>query len=127
MIKRLFLLASFALLPTALFAQTPVLGNERLSWDQAGTSLPAVQAYEYKVYIDAAVSGTVVTPVTCAGTASPFVCSTAFPASTPGNHTVSVTAAAIVNTTRVESLKSTALPFVLVVAPTAPANVRISE
>lgn len=126
MIKRLFLFAALCLFSTAAYAQTPVLGNERLTWDQAGTSLPAVQAFEYKVYIDDAVTGTVVTPVTCIGATSPFVCTTPFPASTPGSHTVSVTASAVVNTTRVESLKSAPLPFVLVVAPTAPANVRIS-
>lgn len=109
------------------FAQTPVLGTERLTWDQPAATLAVAQAFEYRVYIDAAATGTVVA-ASCAGTASPFVCSTPFPAATPGVHNtpgIQVTATSISGTVRAESLKSTALPFVLVVAPLAPTNVRV--
>jgi hypothetical protein len=124
--KRAILTAAFLLVSTAAYAQTPVLGTEQLTWNQGAASLAIAQAYEYKVYVDGAATGAVLVPVTCAGGASPFVCSTPFPPSTPGNHQFEVSATFVSGAVRAESLKSAPLPFVLIVAPTAPTNLRIT-
>lgn len=127
MLKRLLLIAAVSLFPALASAQTPVVGNERLTWNQGAPTLATAQAYEYRAYIDGGAG--VVVPTTCTGTASPFVCSTPFPASTPGVHNtpgIEVTATLVSGTVRAESLRSAPLPFILLVAPIAPANLRIA-
>lgn len=105
-------------------AQTPVVGTERLQFDQAAPDLATAQAYVYRLVIDGVRQAVPVT-VTCAGSVSPFACTTPFPALTPGDHTIALTAAVVVNGVEAESLPSVALPVRLVVAPNPPQNLRI--
>lgn len=100
---------------------TATTGN-KLAWDQPNATLTEAQGFVYKQYADGATTGVVLTGVTCSGTTT-ITCQTAFPAYTPGNHSVTVTASA----GSVESLKSTPLAFQFIVVPSAPANVRIQE
>ena len=100
-----------------------------LAWDQgcdvnsgcagmtAAQALVAVQGFTYNAYLGSATVPTVITQVTCTGTATPFTCST--PAFTPfiGN-TVSITAKNAIG----ESAKSVPLPLLL---PATPVNVRL--
>lgn len=63
---------------------------QRLEWDQQGASLTEVRGWTYRVSWDGGAFGVVVP--TCAGAASPFVCSV--PVTLPvGSHTVQVSAA----------------------------------
>lgn len=119
---RLLLMTLVALsLAAVASAQTTGTPSSKLLWDQAATDQATAQGYTYKFYADGATTGTALTGVTCAGTASPFICSVAFPAFTPGAHTVVVTASNVAG----ESSKSVSLSFTFVVIPATPANLRI--
>lgn len=114
----LFITALVLLLPRVSAAQATQAS--RLEFDQAATTLAEAQALTIRYYPDAITPG-VVAPVTCAGTTSPFVCSIAFPAFTPGPHTITLTAANAAG----ESLKSTPFSFTFVVIPSPPQNLRL--
>lgn len=116
--KFLFIL----LFPAALAAQPPGSSNQRFTFDQAAPVLADAQAYTYRYYPDGATTGITFTGVTCTGTASPFVCSVLIPAFTPGNHSITLTAANVAG----ESAKSSPFAFVFVVTPSVPANIRIT-
>lgn len=103
-----------------LDAQTAIPGS-RLTWDQAAPTLAEAQGYTYTYYPEAAPPAVILTAVTCSGTASPFTCVVAFPAFTPGAHTLQLTASNIAG----ESTRSAAFAFTFVVVPGAPANIRI--
>ncbi len=122
---RSFLLALvFLALPVLASAQQAVSGNEKVAWDQNAPDLNTAQSYVYAVYIDSG-PRTVLSGVSCTGTAAPFQCQVPFPAATPGQHTLQLTAANVINGQTAESVKSAPLPFVLIVAPDAPTNLRI--
>ncbi len=96
----------------------PATPSSRLAWDEVGQSVATAQAAAYAVYVDTG------TPVALAGVtcvvgtpASTTTCSAAFPALTPGAHTLTLTQ--IIG--GAESAKSATLAFsyVLVVTPTA--------
>lgn len=95
--------------------------TSKLAWDQAASDLATAQALTFKYYPDGATTGTVLTGVTCSGTAAPFVCAVNFPAFTPGSHTVQLTASNAAG----ESVKSASFSFSFVVIPAAPVNLRI--
>lgn len=66
-------------IPTILFAQNPVQGNQRLTWDQPASSLAAANALVVKTYLNPPPQGPVLTnglihPFSCVGTTSPFTC-----------------------------------------------------
>ncbi len=100
-----------------------------LAWDQAcdassgcigmtaAQALVAVQGYIYNAYLGTATVPTQLSPVTCTGTASPFICSTPTYAPFIGN-TISLTAKNAIG----ESGKSVPLPLLL---PAIPVNVRL--
>ena len=116
----LFVLA----LAAPVMAQTvPVSGAEQLEWDQDGPDLPNVQAYGYNAYIDGVLDSVVA--ATCSGSTSPFLCTTPFPAMTPGAHSIYLTAFIPTVGGDVESLPSNTLDVILVLVPTAPQNLRI--
>ena len=106
---------------SAAFAQTPANPGNKVAWDQPAPTLADAQGYTYKYYPDAATAGVALTPVTCSGTVSPFQCEAAFPAFTPGSHTMAITA----SNTAGESVKSAPLSFMFVVIPSAPINLTI--
>lgn len=93
----------------------------KLAWDESAPDLATAQAYTYKYYPDGATVGMALTGVVCTGTMSPFQCAVAFPAFTPGNHSVVLSATNVAG----ESMKSSPFAFVFVVVPAAPANLRI--
>lgn len=88
--------------------------NSILEWDQAGEN---IQSYEYKYYLDGAVTGFVLNPVTCVNN----TCSTRFPTVSPGNHTLQLTA----QNEAGESTKSSPFAFAFVVTPSSPSGIRI--
>lgn len=104
------------------YAQPPGSSNQRFTFDQAAPTLADAQAYTYRYYPDNATVGIAFTGVTCSGTTSPFVCSVLIPAFTPGNHSITLTAANIAG----ESAKSSPFAFVFVVTPSVPVNIRIT-
>lgn len=119
--KRLCLAACLCLFAVPVLAQTAT-PSSKVGFDQAGPDLATVQAYTYKYYADGATTGAALPAATCTGTASPFACTVPFPAFTPGNHTLTLTASNAAG----ESAQSTPpLAFTMVVTPTAPTNVTI--
>jgi hypothetical protein len=109
-----------ALLVAPLQAQTAVSSN-KLGWTQAAPTLADAQAYTYKYYPDGATTGIAFTGVVCSGAATPFSCEVPFPAFTPGNHTLQITAQNVAG----ESGKSSPLSFTFVVVPAVPTGLII--
>jgi hypothetical protein len=97
--------------------------TSKLTWDQDAPDLATANGYVYKYYPDISVVGITLNSVSCViAIPGPFVCSVNYPAFTPGNHTLTITAANIVG----ESIKSTSFSFAFVVIPSPPKNIRIS-
>jgi len=113
-------MAAFVLV-AGLAAQTPGSSAQRFAWDEAAPTLADAQALTYRYYPDGAAAGVTFPAVTCTGAVSPFTCSAPIPAFTPGNHTITLTAANVAG----ESPKSGPFVFVFVVIPGTPTNVRI--
>jgi hypothetical protein len=114
--KRLTLAIVLVLVPFVGEAQT----FRQLGWDQPASSLSDVQAATYKYYLDGSETGLPLINVSCSGDTSPFQCTADFPASTPGPHTLSVSAVNVAG----ESAKSNELKFNTVVVMAAPQNLR---
>jgi hypothetical protein len=115
----LSLMLLFAGVPTASAQQ--VGPTSKLVWDEPGPDLATVSAYIYNIYPDGATTLTVMAGVGCTGSASPFTCETNFPAFTPGQHTLILSASNVAG----ESAKSPSFAFTVVVVPSAPQNIRI--
>ena len=118
--RRLLCLLFLLALPGLASAQTSTPSSQ-IAWDQAAADLATAQALTYRYYPDGAATGTVFSGVTCSGTASPFTCTVAFPAFSPGPHSLTLSAANAAG----ESAKSAAVSFTFVVIPAVPANPRI--
>ena len=107
-----------------LLAQPPTAApGARLTWEQDGANAVEVAAYVYRYYPDGATTGIPLADVVCAFTVSTFTCAAAFPAFTPAPHTLTLTAGNEAG----ESLASTPFPFVFVVLPSQPKNLRITR
>jgi hypothetical protein len=120
------IVALLLLLPVQAHGQTPVTPASTIAWDQQAPSLTAAQGYTYTLQVD----GTrqpAPTTATCSGTSAPYTCQAAFPALTPGPHTIAVSAATVVNGVAAESAFSAPLSVLMVVAPAVPANLRIGQ
>lgn len=107
-------------------AQTPpqATPNDRLAWDEVAPDIATAQGYTYALELDGVLRASPLSPVTCTGAASPFVCRVPFPATTPGQHSLRLQASTIVNGKPLSSAFSTALVFTMVISPATPANVR---
>lgn len=121
--KKILFTIVILLVTSTAYAQSPppATGGNKIGWDQSAPTLAEAQGYIYKYYPDASPSGTTLTSVTCTGDASPFKCEVAFPAFTPGNHTLALTAGNAAG----ESIKSSILSFTFIVIPGAPSNLVI--
>jgi hypothetical protein len=119
--KRILIAIAILLVSSVVYAQPPATGGNKLGWDQAASSLAEAQGYTYKYYPDSATTGTTLISITCVGATSPYQCEVAFPAFTPGNHTVTLTASNLAG----ESVKSAPLNFTFIVTPGAPTNLKI--
>lgn len=104
-------------------AQNPVAGpTSILGFDQPAPDLVSAQGYTYKYYPDSSSTAAALTGVTCAGTASPFQCQSAFPTFAQGNHTLTISATNVAG----ESPKSDPFAFAFVSSPPQkPSNIHI--
>jgi hypothetical protein len=107
-------------------AQTPVVGTEKLAWDQQVTSMADLAAMKWMVYVDQ-LAGVPIVNGACVevkGTYG-FPCTGDIPSMTPGDHQIVLTAYMDVGGTKLESLKSIPFPVRMVIAPPAPVGVKI--
>ena len=111
----------------AMAQTTPVVGTEKLGWDQDAASTADLTLLSWAAYIDQAATPVPIANVTCGQVkgASGFPCQGDIPALTPGDHTITMVAVLMVGTVRLESLKAVPLPVRLVIAPPAPTGVKI--
>lgn len=122
--KTLVLALAFGMSASLAHAQTAVIGTEHVAWDQSAPDLATAQSYTYSFQIDGGTSVDAV-GVVCNGPSIPFSCQADFPASTPGVHSMTLTASVVVSGLRITSLPSAPLTYRLVVAPAAPGNMHI--
>ena len=122
--RRLFLTIALLLTFTSISAaqSAPNVGpNDSFAWNQDGSSLTVVQGYVYKYYLDGAVTGSVLSGVTCTGTATPYSCQVRSPTFSMGAHGITLTAASAAG----ESVQSTPFQFVYGNPPAIPNNIRV--
>lgn len=114
------LCGSLLLLASSAQAQTAT-PTSRLAWDQTATTLAEASGLAYEATFDGAPIAAL-SDVTCAGAASPFVCSVALPSLAAGAHAVAVQARNAVGA----SPLSAAFNFTFIASPpAAPSNLRI--
>lgn len=106
---------------------TPVVGTEKLGWDQDAATTADLALLSWAAYIDQATTPVPIANAVCGQTKGTdgFPCTGNIPALTPGDHTITMVAVMMVGTTRLESLKATPLPVRLVIAPPAPTGTKI--
>jgi len=119
--KRLLVSLSFLifLIPQILHSQA--ISTSKLAWSEDAPTLSDAQSYTYRYYSDGASVGTPIASVVCTGITSPFQCEAPFPAFTPGNHTITLTAGNLAG----ESGKTSPLDFTFIVTPAIPTGLRI--
>lgn len=105
---------ALVLLATPLVAQAqtpiPLIGGERVGFTQPAASLAEAQAFLYRVYVDGSRPATGSAPVACTGTTSPFACEATIPTLSVGPHSLTLTAARVIDgSTQAESLQSAPL------------------
>lgn len=131
--KRILLTLALLVLPRLAFAQVvPIVGTERVGWDQGcpatdpncSTTAVTAQALGYEMQIDGAAPVTL-TGITCTGTVKPYACSAnPPPIASPGQHTESLRAFLLVGTTKLTSAFSNVITVNVTTAPAAPSNFR---
>ena len=116
----------FAGTASAQTSQTVVAGATYvLTWDQGDTDAPAFQYYLIVDGVPQMPQAATCVDKSANGVTS-FECSVPFPAMTPGNHTITVTATTIVDGTMFQSMTSDPLNIRLVPAPNKPGGLRIT-
>lgn len=121
LVKKLFVAVLLSLAFGAAAYAQDASGNQFFAWNQTAPVLADAQAYTYKYYPDGSSTGVTFTGVVCTGTTSPFTCTAAIPAFTPGNHSITLTAANAAG----ESVQSAPFAFRFVVTPGTPSGLRI--
>lgn len=111
------------LIPVTAWAQTAT-PTDRLGFDQAAATLAVAQGFTVSLELDGVVLPTT-QALTCTGAASPFACSTAIPAVTPGTHAVRLRVNETTNGATLSSAWSSALSFTMRAVPATPGNVRL--
>jgi hypothetical protein len=118
-------------LASSVVAQTPILGTERLAWDQEAPDLATAQGYRYLPVVNGLAPSAEFQGVTCTGATSPFVCSVRLLALPTGINSIAVIARAVVPGEPgqppliADSAPSDTLNVLVVVVPIAPQHVRI--
>jgi hypothetical protein len=103
-------------------AQTNATPTSKLAWDQENVnSIAEAQALTYRLYADGATTSTILVATCGIGPNFWPMCTTPFPAFTPGAHTLQLTA----GNSAGESAKSAVFSFTMLVIPSAPIGVRI--
>ena len=115
--KKLALLV--LLIPVVASAQSIVVGQQAIGWDQAAASVGEAQGLTYKLYVDAA-PGLTLPSVTCSGPVSPYACKSNLPPLTSGTHDLTLTASLAGQ----ETLKAVPLKIQVVIVA-VPQNLRI--
>lgn len=103
-------------------ATTPIVGTEKLGWDQPAADTAELGLIRWQAYLDGAATAVPILNATCEqvkGSAG-FPCRGDIPALTPGDHSIVLTAYFEVGTIKVESPRAEPLPVRMVVAPMAP-------
>jgi hypothetical protein len=118
--KKLLLVLLLLISPIMIGAQNATSSNH-FTWDQPAPDLATANSYTYKYYPDA-LAGVTFSGVVCSGAATPFSCTVLIPAFTPGSHSIQLTASNLAG----ESAKSVSFPFIFIVSPGTPANIRIN-
>jgi len=116
-VKKLILL--LLIVPIVASAQSIVVGQQALEWDQAAATVAEANGLAYKLYVDGA-SGIALPSVSCKGPISPFQCKTNLPPLTSGTHDLALTA----SLNGQETNKSIPLNIQVVIVA-VPANLRI--
>jgi len=112
-VKKIFLI----LLTIILISSITNAQAASLAWDIVAPDIATARSYTYAAYLGSATVPTILSPVTCTGTTSPFTCST--PNYTPFvGQTITLTAKNGIG----ESPKSVPFPLFL---PATPVNVRL--
>lgn len=108
-------------------ATTPIVGTEKLGWDQDANSQADLALIKWQAYLDTATTPVPILNATCGPTkgANGWPCQGDIPALTPGDHSIVLTAYLEVGTNKIESPKAAPLAVRMVVAPTAPINPKI--
>lgn len=125
--RTLLAVCLLAFIPSVAAAQAPTAGiNKKMAWDQTAASLAEAQGYAYRVYVDGSTSPFLIPAVgvSCVNPGTPglpFVCMAAFLPMTPGNHSITITAA----NDSGESLQSVPFAFQFIVVPVPPKNIRL--
>lgn len=120
--KKIFLSLLLLLISVPALSQTNVTPTSKLIWDYPNVTLAVAQAFGENYYVDAATTGVALTGKTCTFTTNLATCQTAFPALTPGAHTLAITA----TSSGLESTKSNVLSFSFVIL-IVPTNLRIGK
>lgn len=125
--------AVFALLASTIaFAQTPVLGTERLAWDQPAADLVEAQSYHYLPMVDGMTPTAEFQGVTCTGAASPFACSVRLLSLPTGIHELRIVTRAVWERTPpdpplvADASPSEALRVLVVAVPMAAMHLRLT-
>ncbi len=117
-------MTSFLLAIALAVTQAPATGKEKIGWDQSATDLVTAQNYQADVEVDGSIAVTG-TAIVCAGSASPFVCSTPFPSMTLGKHTIRVRVVETSGGTPFYSEWSAPWDVTIRVGPPTPLNLRV--
>ena len=118
-----FLLTILCMLLASVVSAQPATPTSKLLWDQPNVASAAkAQAYTFRYYADGSATGTILTGVVCTGTAT-VTCSAAYPAFTPGPHSLTLSAANAAG----EGPKSAPFTFTFVIVPSAPVNIRSGD
>lgn len=129
--KNFFIALAFLFLPAIAFAQTtvPVIGNEKLAWEQPIAAGTDIGALDFVPVLDDVTVTSPLTDVSCVTAGSVVdtkACTGAMPAATPGAHAVALIARLKLSDGRVlSSVKSNVITILMYAVPFAPKNLRI--
>jgi len=111
------------LVPAPARAQVDTISTDRLGWTQTMTAAEQ-PAITFALFVDGVRAPLPSATCTASTTAGIFDCSSAYPAMTPGAHTLELIAIRTEGTLTAESDKSAPFAIRLIVGPPPPENLR---